>query len=62
MRSNEDLKSRVYRFYDDNIDKGKNYVANHFLAEGCSKPSVYRHIRSRESGQPVERQWSNTDN
>jgi hypothetical protein len=49
------LKSRLYKFYDDNIEKGKAYVANHFLAEGCSRSTIYRHIRSRESGKPVER-------
>jgi hypothetical protein len=45
----------VYKFYDDNIEKGKAYVANYFLAEGCSRSTIYRHIRSRESGKPVER-------
>jgi len=55
MKTSQGLKSRVYKFYDDNIEKGKAYVANHFLAEGCSRSTIYRHIRSRESGKPVER-------
>ena len=55
MKTSEELKSRVYKFYDDNIEKGKAYVANHFLAEGCSRSTIFRHIRSRESGKPVVR-------
>ena len=46
MKTSQELKSRVYKFYDDNIEKGKAYVANHFLAEGCSRSTIYRHIRS----------------
>ena len=37
MKTSQELKSRVYKFYDDNIEKGKAYVVNHFLAEGCSR-------------------------
>ena len=55
MKINNYLKARLYKFYDENIDKGKSFIANHFLAEGCSRSTVYRHIRSRESGKQVER-------
>ena len=50
MKTSQDLKFRVYQFYDDNIEKGNGYVANHFLAEGCARSTIYRHIQSRESG------------
>jgi hypothetical protein len=55
MKSNQNLKARLYKFYDENIDKGESFVANHFLAKGCSRSTIYRHIRSRESGKQVER-------
>ena len=45
----------MYQLFDDNIEKGKTYVANHFLAEGCARSTIYRHIRSRESGKQVQR-------
>ena len=55
MKINQNLKLRVYKFYDENIENGKGFVANHFLAEGCSRSTIYRHIRSRESGKQIER-------
>ena len=58
MTTYQDLISRVYQrviISDDNIEKGKTYVANHFLAEGCARSTIYRHIRSRESGKQGER-------
>jgi hypothetical protein len=55
MKINQNLKARLYKFYDENIDKGKSFVANHFLAEGCFRSTIYRHIRSRESGKQLER-------
>ena len=55
MKINQNLKARLYKFYDENIDKGKSFVANHFLTEGCSRSTIYRHIRSRESLKPNER-------
>ena len=55
MKINQNLKARLYKFYDENIDKGKSFVADHFLAEGCSRSTIYRHIRSRESGKQLER-------
>jgi hypothetical protein len=48
MKTSQNLKYRVYQFYDDNIEKGKAYVANNFLAVGCARSTIYRHIRSRE--------------
>jgi len=45
----------VYQFYADNIDKGKKFVAKHFLDEGVPKATVYRHIKSAEQNKPVGR-------
>ena len=49
------LKARVYKFYEINKDKGKNYVAAHFLREGYAKLTVYRHIRDAESKKTLAR-------
>jgi hypothetical protein len=37
MKSKQEIKSRVYKFYENNKDKGKKYVAAHFMAEGDQK-------------------------
>jgi transposase len=55
MEKDKDLKSRVYQFYAENIEKGKHYVAKHFLDEKVPKTTVYRHIRSAEQNKPLER-------
>ena len=51
----QDIKSRVYKFYFENKEKGKQYVAAHFLAENIPKTTIYRHIKSAESGKPLAR-------
>jgi hypothetical protein len=55
MKINQNLKARLYKFYDENIDKGESFVADHLLAEVCSRSTIYRHIRSRKSGKQIER-------
>ena len=55
MTKDQSLKSRVYQFYAENIDKGRTYTAKHFLDEGHPKATVYRHIKSAEQNKPVER-------
>ena len=49
------LKKRVYQFYEENIHKGKSFVAKHFMDEGVPKTTIYRHIRSAEQNKSVER-------
>ena len=49
------LKARMYKFYEDNKDKGKNFVAAHFLSEGYAKSTVYRYIRDAESKKTLAR-------
>ncbi|KAI1692604.1 hypothetical protein DdX_21157 [Ditylenchus destructor] len=36
----DDLRNRVYRFYSDNIQAGRLYTRNHFMAEGVSKSTI----------------------
>lgn len=55
MSKDSDIKKRVYQFYDENIHKGKNFVAKHFMDEGVPKTTVYRHIRSAEQNMSVVR-------
>ena len=55
MKSKQEIKSRVYKFYENNKDKGKKYVAAHFMAEGVPKATIYRHIESAATGKPLAR-------
>ena len=55
MTKKQDLKSRVYKFYQENKDKGKHYVAAHFLAENVPKTTIYRHINNAAAGKPLAR-------
>ena len=53
--SKSNLKSRVYEFYEKNIDKGFAYVRDHFLNEGHPKSTIYDHLKSAQLKLPVER-------
>ena len=45
----------MYNFYNENKEKGKQYVAAHFLAENAPKATIYRHINSAASGKQLAR-------
>jgi hypothetical protein len=55
MKKDDFLKKRVYEFYEKNICHGKLFVAKHFITEGVSKSTVYKHIKSAELNEPLER-------
>lgn len=55
MAKDPTLKKRVYQFYAENIDKGRHFVAKHFIEENVPKATVYRHIKSAEENKPLER-------
>ena len=37
----EDLRNRIYKFFEKNINLGKIFRVNHFKAEGVPKPIIY---------------------
>jgi hypothetical protein len=47
MKSKQEIKSRVYKFYENN-------KAAHFKAEGVPKVTIYRHIESVATGKPID--------
>ena len=49
------LKKRVVKFYEKNFEKGKKFIAKHFLDEGIPKTTVYRHISCAEAGESGEK-------
>ena len=53
--SKQDIKSRLNKFYNENKEKGKQYVAAHFLAENVPKATIFRHINSAASGKQLAR-------
>ena len=53
--SKQDINSRLYKFYNENKEKGKQYVAAHFLEENVPKATIYRHINSAASGKQLAR-------
>ena len=44
------LRKRVYKFYENNIQQGKKYTIDHFVAEGESKRTIYSIIKRFEDG------------
>lgn len=57
MASNQDtLRLRVYKFYKDNVDKGKLFTVRHFLSEGESKATIYRILKRCSQGLECSRQ------
>ena len=55
MKSKEEIKSQVYKFFEKNKDKGRKYIVAHFVTEGVPKATIYRHIESAATGKPLFR-------
>lgn len=56
MSSKKDIfRSRVYKFYSDNIDKGKIYTVRHFQAEGAPRTTVYSILTRFHTNLPASR-------
>lgn len=49
------LRNRVYKFYQENIDRGKLYTYKHFTAENVSKSTIYSILQRFESGMSADR-------
>ncbi|KAL4467962.1 hypothetical protein ABPG72_021743 [Tetrahymena utriculariae] len=45
-----DLNQMLENFYHDNIQKGKSFVAHHFMSSGLSQSTAYRKIKQLEKG------------
>jgi transposase len=57
MASNEDtLRTRVYKFYSDNIHSGKIQTVRHFMAEGVSRRTIYDILHRYDNNLPASRQ------
>ena len=55
MAPKYDQKIIIKEFYNKYIHLGKSYVANHFIAEGFAKTTVYRIIALVENEKSLER-------
>lgn len=51
----ENLRFRVYKFYSENIAKGKPFTVSHFVHEGIPKSTVYDILRRQGDGLPAKR-------
>lgn len=49
------FRSRVYKFYLDNIEMGKLHTVRHFQAEGAAKSTVYEILRRFHNQLPASR-------
>jgi len=57
MSSNENtFRQRVYKFYSENLSKGKHFTVLHFRAEGAPKRTIYDILKRYDDGLPAERQ------
>ena len=55
MSKQNQLKNRVYKFWENNKLRGKRFVVNHFQAENKSVRTIYHLIREAENQVPLER-------
>ena len=53
--SKQDIKSHLYKFYNEKKEKGKQYVTAHFFAENVPKTTIYRHINNAACGKQLAR-------
>ena len=49
------LRKRVYEFYEENIDLGKKFTKDHFVAEKVPERTIYNIIHRAENGYGHER-------
>jgi transposase len=49
------LRNRVYKFYEQNIDRGKSFTYRHFAAENVSKSTLYSILQRFERGVGADR-------
>jgi hypothetical protein len=50
MSKQEDLRKRVFKFYEEHQSKGKKFTVDHFKAESEKGSTLYRVIQRMESG------------
>jgi hypothetical protein len=55
MSKQNQLKNRVYKFWENNKLRGKRFVVDHFLAEKESESTIYRLIYEAENQVVLER-------
>lgn len=56
MASKEDnLRSRLYKFYSENMDRGKSYTLKHFMAEGVPRSTIYGILQRFHDKLPASR-------
>uniref|UniRef100_A0A914DK72 Transposase n=1 Tax=Acrobeloides nanus TaxID=290746 RepID=A0A914DK72_9BILA len=51
----DDLRSRLYKFYSENIDRGKSYTLKHFMAEGVPRSTIYDILQRFHDKLPASR-------
>lgn len=55
MKQNQSIKKELYKFFNNNPEKSKKEIAEHFISMGYAKSSVYRWIDLVENGDTLER-------
>ena len=50
----EDLRNRIFKFFEKNKNLGKIFTVNHSIAEGVPKPTIYS-ILNRFEHSPAQR-------
>lgn len=49
-----DVRERVYHFYQENLEKGKSFTANHFIPRGIPSSTLYRILSRYHEGTEVK--------
>ena len=55
MPNQQELKKRLYAFYDLNKEKGDRFIKNHFLTEGYNLKTISRFIKDAKNNVPLGR-------
>ena len=58
MAKYESIKNDLYKFWENNPEKQKKEIADHFIVLGYAKSTVYNWIKSLETNGSLERKIS----
>lgn len=56
MSKQEQLRNRVYQFYEKNHELGKRFIVDHFMREGHAQSTLYRIIKRCDQGKKAARE------
>ena len=56
MSKEENLRNRVYQFYEKNNELGKRFTVDHFMREGYAQSTLYDILKRHDQGKKAARE------